>query len=99
MAWKWFRDRQTSEQWEKMRRQGQFSYVAVGVIIALGCYAAFRLIHIGCFKIGWFSSPGLTTWADAFFDAALPGFLAAQIHWSDMKRKFSLPLNEDRTMI
>ena len=82
-----------------MRRRGRFSYVVLGVVIMLGCYVAVRLIRIGCFKLGWFSSPGTTTLADAFFDAALPGFIMAQIHWSDMERKFSLPVGEDRTMI
>jgi len=82
-----------------MQRQGHYSYLAISVLIMLGSYAVVRFIHIGGFKLGWFSSPGSTTWADAFFYAVLPGFIAAQIHWSDMKRKFSLPANKDRTMI
>jgi hypothetical protein len=58
-----------------MQRQGHFSYVAVGVLIGLGCYAAVRFIHVSGFKLGWLSSSGSTTWADAFFDAAYPGLL------------------------
>jgi hypothetical protein len=99
MGIRWLRDRQTFEQWTKMRRRGHFTYIAVGVLLMLGCYVGVRLVHVGAFKLGWLSSPGSTTLANAFFDAALPGFIAAEITWSDMKRKFSLPPNEDRTMI
>jgi len=82
-----------------MRKRGRFMYVGLSVAFWLGCYVAVRLVHVACFKFGWVSSPGVTNLSDAFFFAVVPGVLAAELDWSDMKRKFSLPETEDRTMI
>jgi hypothetical protein len=89
MAWKWLQDRRTIEQWNKMKRRGHGPYIAQGVLLWICCYACVRLVHIEGFKAGLFSSPGMTSWTEIFFSAALPGSICAELNWSDMKKKFS----------
>ena len=46
-------------------------------LIWLGSYLVVRFVHVACFKAGWLSSPGSTTWENVFFCAVLPGLIAA----------------------
>ncbi|MBB5058112.1 hypothetical protein HDF16_002818 [Granulicella aggregans] len=91
MAWKWLQSRRSSAQWERMRRGGHVQYLTLWIVISIACYAAVRAAHVACFHFGWLSSPGSTTMEDGFVDAVLPGLISAQMHWTDMKKKFSAP--------
>jgi hypothetical protein len=90
------RDSKRREHWEKWKRRGYVSYVGLSVIIFTASYGFVRFAHISCFRLGWLNSPGSFSWEDLFFFAILPGFICAQLDWSDMKRKFDrIPANED----
>ena len=99
MAWKWFADRRTRDQWEGIRRRGHLRHILLILTIMLGSYAFVRLIHTALFKLGWVASAGATTLEDVFFYAILPAIITAELDWADMKRRFSLKPGEDRTMI
>ena len=99
MAWKWPVYRRTRDQWEAIHRRGHLRHVAFSLFAWIGGYILVRVVHITLFKRGWISSAGLTTWSDAFFYAALPAIISAELDWGDMKRTFSLAPGEDRTMV
>lgn len=92
------KERKQREQWEKMKKRGHIPHLAINVSIFLGSYAAVRLLHILCFKLGWLRSPGSTSWEDVFFCAVLTGAIAGELQWSDLKRKFKDPPPEEDWM-
>ena len=58
----WKNDEAQEEKvWERMRRRGHLFVLASTTSLIIASYVVIRLIHIGCFKIGWLKSPGETS--------------------------------------
>jgi hypothetical protein len=94
------KDLKQKEQWEKMKKRGHLSYVAIDIAIMAGSYFFVRLIHVLCFRLGWLNSPGSTSLVDFVCLAVIGGGIAGELQWSDMKRKFEGDApGEDSTMI
>ena len=82
------------KRWQGMIRRGHPLELVLNASIWVGSYIAVRLVHVGCFKIGWASSPGTTSWDDVVI-AAVTGLTVGEIDWSGLKRKFSNPPPEE----
>ena len=63
------------------------TFVVLNIFIWAGSYVLVRLLHVLCFRWGWLQSPGSTSMEDFFLVAVLARGIAAELQWSDMKRK------------
>jgi|GEM_PF-5521183 len=84
------REREQRSEWADMQRRGHFRYVMELIFITIGLMAAVQVVLYVLGKaVGW--SYPLETMVDTVGIGCITGFLLAELHWSDMKRKFRIP--------
>jgi hypothetical protein len=85
-------DLKQRERWEKMKKRGHLFYLAVTILIWLGCYALMyalvRLLHVLSFHWGWLGSPSPTSAAAILGLGVLAGAIVGELEWWKMKGKF-----------
>jgi hypothetical protein len=91
------KERKQQRHWENMQRRGHSLELVLNIVIWAGSYSLVRLVHVLGFRIGWFHSPGTTSWEDVLIWTAT-GIFVGEMDWSDMKRKFRNPPPEQDWM-
>jgi hypothetical protein len=84
-------------EWADMQRRGHFRYVMELIFITVGLMAVIQVAWYALGKFFGWNSP-LETMVDTVGIGCITGFIMAETHWSDMKRKFRIPPPEEDWM-
>jgi hypothetical protein len=84
------REEKRARVWETMQVIGHRRYLTQGVLMWIGGYAAANGVLPLLNRIGFAFGSGMSP-VDILICGGITGAVAAELHWSDMKRKFRNP--------